>query len=91
MRLIDADKLQRKIQKLATESWQMKIKASVETTLNAFLDILDRQPTIKIVRCQHCKWWHDWNGECYAEEAQGFGHLWGPDDFCSYGDEKDEL
>ena len=42
-----------------------------------------------LVRCEDCKWWHDWNGECYAKEAQGFGHLWNADDYCSYGERKE--
>ena len=42
-----------------------------------------------VVRCRDCKWWHDWNGECYAKEAQGFGHLWEADDYCSFGERKE--
>lgn len=44
---------------------------------------------VEVVRCRDCRWWHDWNGECYAKEAQGFGHLWEADDYCSYGERKD--
>ena len=46
MRLIDADALKRKAQKVATEAWKMRIKASVETILNQFIDWIDAQPTI---------------------------------------------
>ena len=42
-----------------------------------------------VVRCRDCRWWHDWSGECYAKEAQGFGHLWEADDYCSFGERKD--
>ena len=43
----------------------------------------------ELVRCNDCKWWHDWNGECYAKEAQGFGHIWNADDYCSCGERKE--
>ena len=47
MRPIDADKLKRKVQRIATEAWMMKLNASVETTLNQFLDYIDQAPTIE--------------------------------------------
>ena len=47
MRPIDADKLKRKVQRIATEAWKMKLNASVETTLNQFLDYIDQAPTIE--------------------------------------------
>lgn len=45
-RLIDADALKRKAQKVATEAWKMRIKSNVETILNQFIDWIDAQPTI---------------------------------------------
>lgn len=47
MRLIDADALKRKAQKVATEAWKMRIKSSVETILNQFIDWIDNAPTIE--------------------------------------------
>lgn len=47
MRAIDGDELKRKAQKVATESWKMKIKANVETSLNQFIDWIDAAPTIE--------------------------------------------
>ena len=47
MRLIDADKLKRKAQKVGTEAWKMNLTAKVETTLNQFIDWIDEQPTIQ--------------------------------------------
>lgn len=47
MRIIDADKLKRKVQRIATDAWMMKLNASVETTLNQFIDYVDEAPTIK--------------------------------------------
>lgn len=46
MRLIDGDKLKRKVQRIATEAWMMKLTASVETTLNQFIDYIDEAPTL---------------------------------------------
>lgn len=46
MRLIDADALKRKVQKEATESWKMKIKASVETILNQVIYWIDEAQTV---------------------------------------------
>ena len=46
-RLIDADSLKRKVQKEATESWKIKIKASVETILNQVIDWIDEAQTVE--------------------------------------------
>ena len=48
-KLIDADKLKRKCQKTATEAWKMKIKASIETTLNQFIDWIDQSEPVDAV------------------------------------------
>lgn len=47
MRLIDADPLKRKAQKVATEAWKMKLTAKIETTLNQFIDWIDQAKTIE--------------------------------------------
>ena len=47
MRTIDADALKRRAQKVATESWKMKIEAKVETILNQFIDWINEAPTIQ--------------------------------------------
>ena len=47
MRLIDADALKRRAQKVATEAWKMKIEAKVETILNQFIDWINEAPTIQ--------------------------------------------
>ena len=46
MRLIDADVLKRKVQRVATEAWKMKLTAKIETTLNQFIDWINQAPTI---------------------------------------------
>lgn len=54
-RWIDADKLKRKMQRIATEAWKMKLTASVESVLNQFIDYINSAPSIDIVRCRECK------------------------------------
>ena len=56
MRIIDADALKRHEQKIATEAWKMKIKASVETILNQFIDDINHAPTINAVPVVHSEW-----------------------------------
>lgn len=46
-RLIDADALKRKAQRVATESWKMRLTARIETTLNQFIDWIDNAPTVQ--------------------------------------------
>lgn len=68
MRLIDADKLKRKCQKVATEAWKMKIKASAEVIMNQFIDFIDEADTVDIVpvRCKDCLHF------CKHDESVGF-------------------
>jgi len=48
MRLIDADALKRKVQKVATKAWKMSITESAETVLlKQFIDWIDAAPTIE--------------------------------------------
>lgn len=47
MRAIDGDRLKRKAQKVATEAWKMKTKATVEVILNQFIDWINDAPTIE--------------------------------------------
>lgn len=44
---------------------------------------------VPVVRCKDCKWWHDWNGECYGNGNMGYGVGRKADDFCSWGERKD--
>jgi len=47
MRAIDADALKRRAQRVATEAWKLKLTASVETTLNQYIDWINQAPTIE--------------------------------------------
>ena len=57
-----------------------------------FCGWLDDAPSVDavpVVRCKECKWWHDWNGECYGNGNMGYGVGRKADDFCSWGERKD--
>lgn len=54
MRLIDADALKRRAQKVATESWKTRLTANVETVLNQFIDWIDQADTAEPER--HGRW-----------------------------------
>ena len=47
MRLIDADNLKQRAQKVATEAWKMNLTARVETILNQFIDWIDEADTVE--------------------------------------------
>lgn len=64
MRLIDADALKRKSQKVATEAWKLRIKATVEVILNQFIDYIDAAPTIKPEQQ-----WIPWDSGKFPEES----------------------
>ena len=42
---------------------------------------LNKHDVVEVVRCKDCKHWH--NGDCYRLELSL------PNDFCSYGERKD--
>lgn len=67
MRLIDADALKRKAQKVATEAWKMRIKSSVETILNQFIDWIDNAPTIEERKTGRWIPYEEWYGDEYYE------------------------
>lgn len=70
---------------LTSAEMQKKLKQGTgEEAYNVFLDFINSSPAvdaIEVVRCRDCKYWH--YGDCYRQE------LTRPEDFCSYGEEKD--
>ena len=85
MRLINADKLKHKAQKVATESWKMKLTAKTETILNQFIDWIDEAETIDavpVVRCEFC----EKRGKALdCPYSVSTGLLPDPQDYCSMG------
>ena len=55
MDLIDRVALKRRVQKVATEAWKMKMTAQVETVMNQFLDFLEQAPAIEAVPMRRTK------------------------------------
>ena len=53
------------------------------------MESLPSVDAVPVVRCKECKWWHDWNGECYGNGNMGYGVGRKADDFCSWGEHKD--
>ncbi len=45
-RLIEADKVTKKMEKITTEAWQKKLSDTVEHTLNMSIDIIKGAPTV---------------------------------------------
>lgn len=82
-RLIDADKLGIYFAdvQLANRGWRDDVCELLDDVMYA----LEEAPTIdavEVVRCKDCKYWN--NGDCYRLELSR------PDDFCSYGEKKEE-
>ena len=88
-RLIDADALKRRAQKVASEAWKMKVTARVETILNQFIDWIDDAATIEleITRCKDCKYNADTH-KCLNPDS--FFLVPNDDDFCSYAERREE-
>lgn len=100
-RYIDANALKRKAQKVATEAWKMRIKSSVETILNQFIDWIEGMPTIdavEVVRCENCRkqgsddcpmFYREWRTIVRGDECVDdfiFHDLTKPSGFCNYGE-----
>ena len=56
MDYVDRDKILRKMQKLATVAWQMKLKANVETVWNDAMDVIRFTPSADAAPVVHAKW-----------------------------------
>lgn len=92
-RLIDADALKRRTQKVATQAWKMNIHARVETVLNQFIDFINDAPTVDavpVVRCKDCKHRDPQDGKCDC----GHDILWqqprSDDWYCADGERREE-
>ena len=86
MRLIDADKL---------KYYGNHIGDEYEDRFHDFQyvdrDQIDKAPSIEIVRCRECRYWH--SGECWGIPYRGDYDTsidTKADDFCSYGEREGE-
>lgn len=75
MRLIDADALKQKMQKVATEAWKMKLNAPIEKTFNQCIDYIDNTPTVEPKQ----GWWVyagvDLDGTWYYQCSECLGEV----------------
>lgn len=87
MRLIDADALKRKAQKVSTEAWKMRLQANVETVLNQFIDWVEDAPTIE--PGQKTGHWIPWKAY-YGKDRKSWsdelkcskcGYKWGDEEY----------
>lgn len=84
MRLIDADALGEKLEALMGKYAAMG-KQNVAQDYNFVLTLLACAPTVdavEVVKCKECVNWG--GGDCYRQE------LTRPEDFCSYGERRDD-
>ena len=94
MRAIDADALKRRAQKVAIESWKMKIETKVETVLNQFIDWIDEASTIQ-PEPKRGRWILDRSGayccsEC-MEPCAGYVMMKPRDKFCKMCGSRNEV
>ena len=96
-RLIDADAL---IEAMGEEPYVWTDSADEIAERNQWLTdmhIIESAPTIdavEVVRCKDCKYAEVYDGYytqvcCENSVIGGYGELWSPDDFCSYGERRD--
>lgn len=45
---------------------------------------------VEVVRCRDCKWWHEDDDVGHCDNPDGLDNYAKPDDFCSYGERKDD-
>lgn len=89
MRLIDADALQKDIEKVLEIAQSCDLAESVPFYC-AFLECVEKASTVdavSVVRCSDCKFFHEYEDEeSYCEQLTIYGML--PDGFCNEGERK---
>lgn len=100
MRLIDADELfnwgDKKLKnavKYGNENTEQQSWSYSTLMMYEIADEIDEAPTIDavpVVRCKDCKWWHEDDDIGRCDNPDGLDNYANPDDFCSYGERKDE-
>ena len=61
------------------------------------IDSLPAADVVEVVRCRECKWFNHYTMECESDDVAtdneggaSFSINFGPDDFCSYGQRKED-
>ena len=77
------------------DEYAVKVERASLVAYKEQLEAIPAENVVPVIRCGQCKYWqgndgdHDY-GYCYAKDGQGFGHAWGKNDFCSYGEKREE-
>lgn len=68
------------------------VVCSYPTSNGKLADYLIANDVVQVVRCKDCKIWeyHEINGRKILGKCQHFGRVVKADDFCSYGERKDD-
>lgn len=84
MRLIDADALDLRLEALMKSYMSLGRQGVAEdyNFVRTVISVAETIDAVEVVRCKDCKYWN--NGDCYRLELSR------PDDFCSYGERKEE-
>ena len=97
MRLGDLDALTEKL-KNGLENAKNTGKENYAKIFEVFIDWVSREPTIDlvpVVRCRECRWYDAGknDSESWSDCTFRYGKYFNvsPDDFCSYGQQKEEV
>lgn len=87
-RLIDADAL---LEDLKAAKTNGGMGAVVAGTLARYVKRCQTIDAVEVVRCKDCIYWQDNNGGYPHEECRwGHGETPDPEDYCSFGERKEE-
>lgn len=89
MRLIDADALKAKLEKLKCNNEDLNYteKMAYNFGIIRAINFVNRSNTVDavtVVRCKDCRWSYEINGYFCCELQKGLAHC-KPDSFCSWG------
>ena len=97
MRLIDLDSLPNyKLMGIITFEGE-KSPAELRIVLWEDIESMPIVDAVPVVRCRDCKWFNHYTMECESDDVAtdheggaSFSINFGPDDFCSYGQRKED-
>ena len=100
MRYIDADAVESKLQEIEMITAMAHIGldeedddvGEISMPMFTVRNIMKTAPSIDIVRCKECKWFHSFEDKEHGEWNTCNKHMifMNPDDFCSYGERESE-
>ena len=92
-RLIDADKRIAEIKKIYCDGCDnyggAKCRACWVDDAICLIDDATTVDAVPVVRCRECKWWQEDDDIGHCDNPDGLDNYAKPDDFCSYGEQKE--